>query len=89
MKAYGRIGGKLGIRWRWVVSCVPRYWDMCTYGYPTGTHSQLPSAAPQRILLPHYFQCTFHYVNVMPDGGLNDIEIKHRDNFRFSSVLTD
>jgi len=89
MKAYGRIGGKLGIKWRWVVTCVPRYWDTCTYGYPTSRHNQLPFAAPQHVWLPNYFQCTFCYVNVMPDGGLNDIEIKHVDNFPSVSVLAD
>jgi hypothetical protein len=46
MKKYGSSGDKLGIRWRWVVTCVPRYWDTCTYGYPTSTHSQSPFAAP-------------------------------------------
>jgi hypothetical protein len=70
MEAYGRSEGKLGIRWRCVVSCVPRYWGPCTYGYPTSMHSQLPFAVPKLISLPNYFQCTFHYVTVIPDGGL-------------------
>jgi hypothetical protein len=89
MKAYGSSGGKLGIMWRCVVSRVPRYWDLCTYGYPTSTYSQLPFAAPQPITLPNYFQCTFHYVTVIPDVGLKDDEIKYRDNFTFTFVLAD
>jgi hypothetical protein len=88
MEAYGRSGGKLDIRWRCVVSCVPRYWDPCTYGYPISKHSQLSFAAPQLISLPNYFQYTFHYVTVIPDDGLIDNEIKHRDNFPFTYVLT-
>jgi len=72
-----------------VVSHVPCYWDPCTDGYPTSTHSQLPFAASQPILLPNYFQCTFHYVTVIPDGGLKDNEIKHRDICTFTSVLAD
>jgi hypothetical protein len=72
-----------------MVNCVPRYWDTCTYGYPTSTHSQLRFDTLQCISLPHYFQCTFHYVTVISDGGLKDNEIKQRDNFRFSSVLAD
>jgi hypothetical protein len=89
MKAYGRSGGKLGISWRCVVSRVPCYWDPCTYGYPTITYSQLPFAAPQPISLSNYVQCTFHYVPVIPDSGLKDSEIKHRDKFTFTSVLAD
>ena len=89
MKAYGRSGGKLGIRWRCVVSCVPCYLYPCTYGYPSSTHSQLRFVAPQPILLPNYFQYTFHYVTVIPGGGLKDNEIKHMDNFAFTSVLAD
>jgi len=72
MKAYGRSGGKLGIRWRCVVSCEPRYWDLCTYSYPTGTHSELSFTAPQPISLPNDFHCSFHYIALISDGGLKD-----------------
>jgi len=89
MKAYGRSGGKLGIRWRCVVSRVPRYWDPCTYADPTSTHSELFFVAPLPILLPYYFQCTFHYITLIPDVGQKGNEIKHIDNFSFTSVLAD
>ena len=89
MKVYQRIGGKVGISWGCVVSRVPRYWDPFTYAYTTSTHSELFFAARQSILLPNYFQCTFHYIAVIPDGGPKDNEIKHIDNFPFTSVLAD
>ena len=87
MKAYGRSGGKLGIRWRWVVSRVPHYWDLCTNSHPTSTHSQLPLAAP---LLSHCqisSNVPSSIVTLIPDGGLKDNEIKNTGNFTFTSVL--
>jgi len=89
MKAYRRSAGNLGIRWRCVVSGVHRYWDLCTYGYPTSMYSHIHFTVPQPISLPNYFQCTFHYVTVIPDVGLIDSEIKHMDTFPFTSVLAD
>jgi len=72
-----------------VVSHMLHYWDPCTYGYPTSTHSPLPFAAQQLISLPNYFQCTYHYGTVIPESGWKDNEIKHRDNCTFTCVLAD